>query len=291
MKTTKPWHINQIDQQLIELAFAEDLGVPYFDATTQALFPEKTGISSAMIISKHPKTCTVSGLPVVEALLKQFENCELETNFQDGDRLDPGSVLMTLRGPAHFLLMSERTILNFLQRLCAIASLTAEFVDKIKHTTCQVLDTRKTLPGFRHLDKYAVHCGGGINHRMGLYDAIMVKDTHIDLLGGMQAALHALPSSSLPIIIEVRSLEELSIVLEQAKQKVTRVLLDNMTIPLMKECVKLSKGILPTEASGSINLDNVAAIAETGVDFVSVGKLTHSAGNIDLSMKCDIRYA
>lgn len=289
-----PWQLNQLDTQLIDLAFAEDLGLPYRDVTTAALFPENKGISSAKIISKQAGLITMCGVPVVRAVLaKLSEQCEVQSHYHDGDLVPAGATLMTMIGPAHILLMSERILLNFLQRLCAIATHTAKFVDKVSHTQTKILDTRKTLPGFRHLEKYAVRCGGGVNHRMGLYDAVMIKDTHIDLLGGMSAALNKLPeafSKTLPVIVEVRTKHELTMVLDQGRDKVTRVLLDNMSLERMRECVAMCRGVLPTEASGNVDLENVALVAETGVDFISIGKLTHSAGNVDLSMKCDINY-
>lgn len=292
MNTRPHWELNNTDLQLIDLAFVEDFGLPYRDITTTLLFSEKKGISSAIIISKNPEPIVICGLPVAKAVAAKLDNgCEVRSEYQDGQILPPGAVLLTLTGPAHTLLMVERTLLNFLQRLCAIATLTAKFVSKISHTPAKILDTRKTLPGFRHLEKYAVCCGGGVNHRMGLYDAIMVKDTHIDLLGGVKYAMDNLPdkiTEQFPVIIEVRTKEELLIVLNQSLPKVTRILLDNMPPALMKECATLCNGLIATEASGNINLDNVTVVAECGVDFISIGKLTHSAGNVDLSMQCKI---
>jgi nicotinate-nucleotide pyrophosphorylase (carboxylating) len=257
--------------------------------TTTVLFPQIKNNSKAKIISKHPYPIVICGLPIVKAVLKKIdENCEIQSDFADGNLLQPGETLLIATGPASALLMAERVVLNFLQRLCAIATLTAQFVKAISHTSTKILDTRKTTPGFRHLEKYAVHCGGGVNHRMGLYDAIMVKDTHIDLLGGMAVALKVLPETitqHFPVIVEVRTIDELMIVLEQGQHKVTRVLLDNMTPALMAECVSMCKGKITTEASGNMTLENVTAAAESGVDYISVGKITHSAGSVDLSMK------
>ncbi|MCD6039537.1 MAG: quinolinate phosphoribosyltransferase [Gammaproteobacteria bacterium] len=290
MKTTlSAWELNNNDLELIDLALIEDLGVSYCDKTTALLFPTFKEKVSAVLISKHPQPIIICGLPIVKAVLQKWDDCTVQSNYSDGQVLLPGEILATLTGPAPFLLMSERIILNFLQRLCAIATLTACYVEKINHTTTQILDTRKTLPGFRHLEKYAVQCGGGVNHRMGLYDAIMIKDTHVDLLGGMSVALTRLPDNILqtcPVIIEVRTLDELNILLEKGLHKVTRILLDNMSFVQLEECVDLCKGYVATEASGNMTLDRIAAVAECGVDFISVGKLTHSAGNVDLSMKC-----
>jgi nicotinate-nucleotide pyrophosphorylase (carboxylating) len=286
------WQLSDIDSLLIKLAFQEDLGKPFQDVTTSILFNSNSAISLASVISKHSEPVVVCGLPIVKELLRSFATpIEFNTPFKDGDMLYPGQTLFFLKGDATTLLMAERTILNFLQRLCAVATLTKKFADKIKHTPTKILDTRKTLPGFRHLDKYAVRCGGGVNHRMGLYDAIMIKDTHIDSLGGIALALDKLPNDILknyPVIIEVRDIQELLCVLTKGLHKTTRVLLDNMTELEIAECVVLCKDKMKTEASGNINLENVAKIAETGVNFVSIGKLTHSAGNVNLSMKCDI---
>lgn len=284
------WELNAIDLQLIDLAFIEDLGVPYCDRTTALLFPTVRKDARAIIISKQLHPIVICGLPLVHAVLQKLGDCTMQSHYNDGQTVQPGATLLTLTGSAQTLLMAERIMLNFLQRLCAIATVTAQYVEKIRHTTTQILDTRKTLPAFRHLEKYAVQCGGGVNHRMGLYDAIMIKDTHIDLLGGMAVALSKLPddiSQKYPVIVEVRTLAELMIVLEQGLHKVTRVLLDNMSPALMSECVTLCNGRVATEASGNMHLDTITKVAECGVDFISVGKLTHSAGNIDLSMKCE----
>lgn len=286
------WQPSELDNQLIKLAFQEDLGLPFHDITTNILFENNGTTSLAMIISKHIEPVVICGLPIMEQLLRLFNTpMELNSKYADGDILYPGEALVTIEGSANTLLMAERTILNFLQRLCAVATLTKKFTDKIKHTSTKVLDTRKTLPGFRHLDKYAVRCGGGVNHRMGLYDAIMIKDTHIDSLGGISKALAMLPDNildSYSVIIEVRDQNELSFVLNHGLHKATRVLLDNMTVDQLSECVAHCKDKIPTEASGNVDLEHIVEIAEIGVDFVSIGKLTHSAGNVNFSMKCEL---
>lgn len=280
-----------LDTPLIEMALAEDLGVPYCDITTELLFADVNKTSTANIISKHATPITICGLPIINQLLKKFpDSCEIKTNYKDGQILQPGEILLTLTGSPHTLLKLERVMLNFLQHLSAISTLTAKFVNLIKHTPTKILDTRKTLPGFRRLEKYAVQCGGGVNHRMGLYDAIMIKDTHIDALGNMITALNKLPNNILeqyPVIVEIRSLSELEIALSQS-HKISRVLLDNMSPELLLQSVAMCKKKLPTEASGNINLNTVVAVAESGVDFVSIGQLTHSAGNVDLSMRIEI---
>lgn len=285
--------MNDIDQQLIELALIEDLGKPFSDLTTTTLFADELETFKARIISKNSESIVICGIPIVSAILGKLPGqCEIYSHFQDGELLQSGETLLEITGPANTLLIAERTILNFLQHLCGIATLTAKFVTAVKETGAKILDTRKTLPGFRHLEKYAVYCGGGVNHRMGLYDAMMIKDTHIDLIGGMAQTLKRLPEKIMqqyPVIVEVRTIQELEVVLTQGRKKVTRVLLDNMPPLEMKQCVKLCNEIFPTEASGNINLDNILPIAHCGVDFISIGKLTHSAKSVDLSMKCGFK--
>jgi len=290
--TTSPWQFNSLDSRLIDLAFEEDLGLPYLDVTTQMLFPDyQKQMGYAQIVSKQSEPIVVCGLSLVSAIFtKMNENCEIQTRYQDGDSISPGATLLTVTGTASALLMAERIALNFLQHLSAIATLTYRFVNQVSHTKAKILDTRKTHPGFRHLEKYAVQCGGGVNHRMGLYDAVMIKDTHIDSLGGMKPALEAIKPSNLPVIVEVRNQKELILVLEHGLKKVSRVLLDNMSPAMMRECVAVCEGMLPTEASGNVTLSNVADVADTGVDYISIGRLTHSAGNVDLSMTCEIRH-
>ncbi len=290
---TESWQFNTTDQTLIDLALTEDLGQPYQDITTATLFSDVKNSSQAKIISKHPEPIIIAGLPLIKIILEKLtQEYSIQTNYQDGQTLSPGDTLVTLTANANVLLMAERTILNFLQRLCAVATLTAKFVAAVNGTQLKILDTRKTMPGFRHLEKYAVLCGGGVNHRIGLYDALLIKDTHIDLLGGVAATLNKLTAKfSVPVIIEIRTLDELKIVLAQGREKINRVLLDNMTPQLMAECVTLCRGIFPTEASGNIDLTTIVDVAKSGVDFASVGKLTHSANSVDLSMKCDIKHA
>ncbi len=287
---TSSWELNDIDLRLIDLAFVEDLGYPYQDITTEQLFLNTKNSSKAKIISKHSDEIIICGLPILKSIIEKIDkDITLQSNYRDGMTLAQGQTLLTLQGSPHHLLMIERILLNFLQRLCAIATLTGKFVKKIAFSKAKILDTRKTIPGFRHLEKYAVFCGGGVNHRFGLYDAIMIKDTHSDFLGGMTNALNQLPDNILekyPVIVEVRNIDELDIALKH-KYKITRVLLDNMKPDRIKTCLTHLRGQLPTESSGNVDLENIQAIAETGVNFISVGKITHSAGNVDLSMKCE----
>ncbi len=278
----------QLDERLLQIALDEDLGFSRQDATTNLLFPASSQKYQARIISKHPEPIVICGIGWAQQISEKFAaDSSITSAFQDGDRLEPGQTLLTITAPANAILSSERIILNFLRHLCAIATLTAKYVDRVKHTDMKILDTRKTTPGLRHLEKYAVYCGGGVNHRMGLYDAIMIKDTHVDLLGGMQAALAQLSplnSHELPVIVEVRSPQELAVVLEYGRDKVSQVLLDNMSLDILRACVADCRGLFMTEASGNLRLDTIAAVAETGVNYASVGELTYNAGQVDLSM-------
>lgn len=285
----KNWELNEIDSKLIELALQEDLGLVFTDATTQQLFPHQSHTQTMALVNKEERPIVLSGLALIPAIMASFEtDYTMSDELSDGDIVAAKSEPLTLSSSASTLLMAERTLLNFLRHLSAIATLTRQFVDAVSHTKLKILDTRKTTPGWRHLEKYAVACGGGVNHRMGLYDAIMVKDTHVDLLGGMAKALEKLPegkAKQLPVIIEVRNEADLQTILDQGLDKVDRVLLDNMSTDRMSDCVKLCDGKLDTEASGNLNLSTIKAVAECGVDYASIGMLTHSAGNVDLSFR------
>lgn len=289
------WEINSLDVQLIQLAFMEDLGPESIDPTSQILFADHGKIYTAKIVNKHSEPIILCGLKIIEMILDREKTpYELQTHFTDGQRIEPGETLFTLTAPANHLLKIERILLNFLQHLCAIATETKRFVSRIQTTATKILDTRKTLPGFRHLDKYAVYCGGGVNHRMGLYDAIMIKDNHVDFLGGMDEALKKLPANikeKYPVIVEIRTIAELKMILTTGLSKISRVLLDNMSVDQLTECVKLCDSKIATEASGNIHLENVLAVAKTGVNFISVGKITHSPTHVDLSMKSEKKNA
>ena len=282
----KSWHLNTSDKNLVALALAEDLTVAWQDITTQTLFTESR-VKQAIIKSKSDQPLVMCGMPVVQEIVSNHNAlCQLECLVAEGETIAPYANILTLNGDAQVLLMIERVLLNFLQHLIAIATYTARFVAAVQGTQLQILDTRKTTPGWRHLEKMAVYCGGGVNHRMGLYDAIMVKDTHVDMLGGMEHAIAKLPAlNSIPVIIEVRNLEELQIVLQQGHTKVSRVLLDNMSLQGLSQAASLCRDKIPTEASGNISLQTVTDIAATGVDYASVGALTHSAPHVDLSMQ------
>jgi nicotinate-nucleotide pyrophosphorylase (carboxylating) len=204
---------------------------------------------------------------------------------QDGERIPPNSVVCRLEGPARALLTGERTAINFLQTLSGTATLTAQFVERIRGTRARILDTRKTIPGLRRAQKYAVTCGGGHNHRMGLYDAVLIKENHIAAAGSVRAALQqaqAAVAANVPVEIEVENLAQLR---EAWAAGATRVLLDNFSLDALRQAVQDSAGQGILEASGGITLENIQAVAETGVDFISIGGLTKHLRAIDLSLR------
>lgn len=277
-------------QRLIEWALEEDLyGVG--DLTCHAIIAKDLPGVADVVARKEG---VASGLPVVQKLIQHHNAGEDKVHFtpviSDGDSLQTGTKLGTFTGQMRSILMLERTALNFLQRLSGIASLTRQYVDLISGCDCKLLDTRKTTPGWRILEKYAVACGGGTNHRMGLYDAVMIKDNHLAALSGVAddpltfAVNQAREKyqNTVEIVIEVDNLEQLTKVL---KCEPDVVLLDNMDPDEMREAVQLrgDKPIL-LEASGGINLETVRAAAETGVDRISVGALTHSAPALDIGL-------
>jgi nicotinate-nucleotide pyrophosphorylase (carboxylating) len=208
---------------------------------------------------------------------------------EEGARVEKGTLLAEVGGKARPILAAERTALNFLGRMSGIATLTRRFVDAVAGTGAVILDTRKTAPGLRYVDKLAVRRGGGQNHRMGLYDMILIKDNHIDFAGSLAEAVRRARSAhtNLPIEVETRTLEEVQAALARG---VERILLDNMSLSEMRAAVRLAAGRARLEASGNVTLEGVRAIAETGVDYISIGALTHSAKVFDVSMKVDRRH-
>lgn len=275
--------LDETIRTLVNLALAEDLGA-LGDVTTQAIIPADE-MMQGQIIAKA--SGVIAGLPVLRAVFDQIDPAvQIELHLQDGSSVTPGTLVCTLRGSARSLLTGERTALNFLQRLSGIATLTSQFVAAAVGTQTVILDTRKTTPGWRLLEKYAVRMGGAQNHRIGLYDAVMIKDNHIAAAGGITRAVEqvrAFPAArGLPIIVEVETLTQLEEVLPL---NVDQVLLDNMDEATMREAVRIAAGRVPLEASGNMSLERVAAVAATGVNFISVGALTHSAPAFDLSMR------
>jgi nicotinate-nucleotide pyrophosphorylase (carboxylating) len=270
---------------LIDRALTEDVGAG--DWTTLWTVP-RAATGRAEIRAKAP--VVISGTELARRVFARVEaDLKITLDVRDGARLEPGDRLLSIEGPLRGLLTGERTALNFLGRLSGIATLTRRFVDAVAGSNARVIDTRKTTPGWRNLEKAAVRDGGGVNHRMGLYDMVLIKENHIAAAGGIAAALGAVRAANhggLPVEIEVRDLDELRIALEVG---VERVLLDNMTPEVLRRAVDLSRatggGGPELEASGNVTLDTVAAVAATGVDFISVGALTHSAPVADLSLR------
>ncbi|MBI4835135.1 MAG: carboxylating nicotinate-nucleotide diphosphorylase [Planctomycetes bacterium] len=265
---------------LIKLALNEDIGKG--DITSKSVIPAGKKVK-AFIIARED--CIICGLPLINKIYKKISgNIKISLKTQDGKLAKKGKVLAALKGPARPILTGERTVLNFLQRLSGIATLTDKFVNKANKYKVKILDTRKTVPGWRMLDKYAVKTGGGINHRKGLYDAILIKNNHIDIAGGINKI--RLPKmKSVPVEIEARNLGEFSLAI---KLKPDIIMLDNMKTGNIKQAVKLRNKFnrnVKLEISGGVNLDNVESFARTGVDFISVGALTHSAPAVDISMK------
>jgi nicotinate-nucleotide pyrophosphorylase (carboxylating) len=263
-------------------ALAEDLGRAG-DVTSIATIPDGTP-GEGVVVAR--KAGVIAGLPLVEAVYRKLApDLVLTAHARDGDALDAKATLLTISGPARALLAGERAALNFLGHLSGVATATAAFVQRVKHTRTRVTCTRKTTPGLRALQKYAVRCGGGFNHRFGLDDAMLIKDNHIAVAGGIRAVLaraRAVAGHLVKIEIEVDSLAQLREVLDAGGADV--VLLDNMDAAMLREAVGIVGGRLVTEASGGITLDTVAGIAESGVDYVSSGSITHSAPNLDVAL-------
>jgi nicotinate-nucleotide pyrophosphorylase (carboxylating) len=271
-------------RQAVQLALAEDLGSG--DATTLAIVPQAAGAKAAM---RARESLVVAGIAFAEiAFVELSSSVKIERLTRDGQHVSAGEILLRVSGPARAILSAERVALNFVQRLSGIATLTAQFVDAVKGTPVQILDTRKTTPGWRQFEKYAVRCGGGKNHRLGLFDLILIKDNHLVALQNEKpnaiAAAVARAREKFPQLkIEVEA-----DTLEQAEQAADAgadvILLDNMNPVKLRLAVQKIKGRAQIEASGGVNPANVRAIARAGVDFVSVGALTHSARAVDIGL-------
>lgn len=255
------------------------------DITTSAILINQRKAFAEFLV----KECgIIAGVKVCERvfLLKNSE-LEFESIIEDGTQVKEGKIIATVKGDASSILQAERTALNFLQRMSGIATITNKFVKKIKHTKAKILDTRKTVPGLRHFDKLAVKLGGGENHRFGLYDMFLIKDNHIEVAGSITEAIEQCRDyqnrnkTNYKIEVEVKNLNEIE---EALKCNVEIIMLDNFSTGMMKEAVILVNGRCLTEASGGITLENVAEVAETGVDFVSTGAITHSVKGLDISL-------
>lgn len=277
--------ISKIELQFIlKQAFKEDLD-KRGDITSISTIPEsETGYAKFILKAAG----VVAGLPIFEPIYKYIDpGVKINIFAEDGQSLPSGFVIAELEGSLRNLLIGERTALNFLQRLSGIASISKQYVDRISHTKAKILDTRKTTPGLRVLEKYAVRQGGAFSHRTGLFDRVLIKDNHIDANGGIGPAITRCleylnkENLSVPIEVETRSLKEVK---EALCFPIQRIMLDNMSIAMMIKSVQLIHGRVETEASGNISLDNVKEVAETGVDFISVGALTHSVKALDISM-------
>jgi nicotinate-nucleotide pyrophosphorylase (carboxylating) len=268
-------------EAIVRRALAEDIGSG--DVTTDSTLPPEAQLAGRFL-AKQPGV--VAGLEVARLAFALIdERVQFSTRVTDGDRVEEGQVFATMSGSGRALLSAERVALNCLQRMSGIATLTRRFVEAVQGTRAVILDTRKTAPGLRALDKWAVRLGGGQNHRSGLYDMVLIKDNHIAAVGGITEAVRrvrAADEQKHAIEVEVRNLVELR---EALDVHVDRILLDNMSVDEMREAVRVAGGRTPLEASGNMTLENVAAVAATGVDFISVGALTHSVPALDISLK------
>ncbi|CAL9369904.1 Nicotinate-nucleotide pyrophosphorylase [carboxylating] [Actinosynnema sp. ALI-1.44] len=265
-------------RRVIETALAEDLRYGP-DATTEATVPADA-VAVAELTPR--KAGVLAGIPVAEEVFRQVLDVEVLERKQDGDKAVPGEPALVVRGPVRGLLTAERTALNLLCHLSGIATLTAAWVDEVEGTKAKIRDSRKTLPGLRLVEKYAVRCGGGVNHRLGLGDAVLIKDNHVQAAGSVRAAMAAVRAHAphLPCEVEVDSLEQLA---EAVAEGAELVLLDNFSVAECAEAVRRAGGVA-LEASGGLTLDVARAYAETGVDYLAVGGLTHSAPALDLGM-------
>jgi len=271
-------------RRAVQVALAEDIGEG--DATTLATVPE-TATACAVLRVREP--LVVAGLGFAEAAFRELSPAvTIERPAKDGQRVNSGEIVLKVSGPARALLSAERVALNFVQRLSGVATLTAQFVDAIKGTSAQILDTRKTTPGWRRMEKYAVACGGGVNHRLGLFDMILIKDNHLVALrheppnaiaAAIQRARTVFPQ--LQVEVEADTLEQAE---QAAEAGADIILLDNMNPVQLRLAVQKIRGRAKTEASGGVNLASVQTIAKTGVNFISIGALTHSARAVDLGL-------
>lgn len=270
-------------RRVIQASLDEDTGGRGWeqgDITSATVIPASLRFKGVMQ-ARH--AMVVSGLPVAAEVFRMVvPEARFTPRTADGQDVAPGTVLAEMEGPARGLLTAERTALNLLQLMSGIATLTRQYADRIKDTGCTLLDTRKTIPGLRKLSKYATLCGGARNHRMGLYDGVLIKDNHIAVCGGVGAAVRAAKAAGLPNVeAECDTLEQVA---EAVEAGADIVLLDNMGPDILRQAVSVVAGRCKTEASGGVNLDTIRAIAESGVDFVSVGRITQSAPAMDIGL-------
>ena len=277
--------VNELEDKLLELAFAEDIGDG--DHTTLCCIPEDAMGKSKLLVKEEG---ILAGVDMARKVFNKFDpTMTMQVFINDGAHVKPGDVAFVTSGRVRSLLQTERIMLNIMQRMSGIATMTHRYVERLEGTHTHVLDTRKTTPGMRILEKQAVKIGGGMNHRIGLFDMILLKDNHIDFAGGIHNAISRCheylkqKSLDLKIEIEVRNFDELNQVLECGG--VDRIMLDNFTVPDTKKAVELIGGRYETESSGGITIDTIRDYALQGVDFVSVGALTHSVKGLDMSFK------
>ena len=277
--------VHELIDRLIDLAFAEDIGDG--DHTTLSCIPEDAMGKSKLLI-KEPGV--LAGVEIAKEIFHRFDpTMQVEVMMEDGSEVKPGDVAMVVTGKVRSLLQTERLMLNVMQRMSGIATMTRRYVKQLEGTHTRVLDTRKTTPGMRMLEKEAVKIGGGVNHRIGLFDMILLKDNHVDFAGGIDKAIHRAKEyckekgKDLKIEIEVRNLDELQQVLDLGG--VDRIMFDNFSPELTRKAVEMVGGRYETESSGGITFDTLRQYAETGVDFISVGALTHSVKGLDMSFK------
>lgn len=275
----------ELINQLLDLAFAEDIGDG--DHTTLSTIPADAMGRSRLIIKEEG---VLAGVKVAEKVLHKVDpSIKMNVMIEDGARVKPGDIAFTAEGPVRSLLIAERTMLNIMQRMSGVATMTRKYQDELEGLHTKVLDTRKTTPGMRIMEKEAVKIGGGTNHRIGLFDMILIKDNHIDFAGGIEKAIQRAREyckehgKDLKIEVEVRSLDDIRRVM--AIGGVDRIMFDNFTPELTKEAVALVNGTMETESSGGITIKNLRQYGEAGVDFISVGALTHSVKGLDMSFK------
>ncbi len=282
----RPWYVtDEAINHFIQAALAEDIGEG--DHSSLASVPEKTTNKAALLIKDDG---VIAGLELAEAIFKHFDpSLKITFKKKDGDSIKRGETAFEVSGSARSILSTERLVLNCMQRMSGIASYTQRLCKLIEGTSARLMDTRKTTPNFRMAEKWAVYIGGGMNHRFALYDMIMLKDNHIDMAGGIAKAIRntkdyiAATGKSLKIEVETRTLKEVQEVVDAGGVDI--IMLDNMDVPTMRQALDLIKGKFKTEASGGITEKTLRSVAESGVDYISIGALTHSVRSLDLSLK------
>ncbi len=275
----------QLEESLIFLAIKEDFGGG--DHTSQSCIPSDS-VGKASLRIKEPGV--LAGIRVSRNVFSLIDpNLEIQFQLSDGDRVSVGEVAFNVSGKSRKILQAERLVLNFMQRMSGIATETSKYVNQLKGTKAKILDTRKTSPGLRHFEKEAVRIGGGMNHRMGLYDMIMIKDNHIDLSGGIELAIDAVhdylnqKKINIPVEIEARNIDDVEKIIHHGG--VDRIMLDNFNLEQTRHAVEKINSLFETESSGGITISNIRDYALCGVDFISVGALTHQIHSLDMSLK------